>query len=91
MGIGGIDPPLLTSAVDGGEWSASCPDRFIPGGYPLVGRRLGGPQNLSGRCGVEKNVFPSPGIEPRPCSPYHVAIPTEPSRLNFKHSDVILS
>jgi hypothetical protein len=25
---GGIAPPILTSAVDGGEWPASRPDRF---------------------------------------------------------------
>jgi hypothetical protein len=38
----------LTSALDGGEWSASRPGRFSPQGkspwYPLD-RRLGGPQN----------------------------------------------
>jgi hypothetical protein len=27
----GIAPPILTSALDGGEWSASRPDRFNPG------------------------------------------------------------
>jgi hypothetical protein len=31
--------------------------------YPLV-RRLGGPQNRSGRGGEEKNSQPPPGIEP---------------------------
>jgi hypothetical protein len=30
MGSGGIAPLLLTSALDGGEWSASCPARFTP-------------------------------------------------------------
>jgi hypothetical protein len=30
-GSGCIAPPFLTSAVDGAEWSASCPDRFTPG------------------------------------------------------------
>jgi hypothetical protein len=30
-GSGGIVPPFLTLALDGGEWSASCPGRFIPG------------------------------------------------------------
>jgi hypothetical protein len=38
--------------IDGGEWSASRPRRFTPGGnrtrYPLD-RRLGGPQNRSRR------------------------------------------
>jgi hypothetical protein len=27
----GIGPPLLTSALDGGDWSASRPGRFTPG------------------------------------------------------------
>jgi hypothetical protein len=44
----------LTSALDGIEWSASCPCRFTPQGkspwYPLD-RRLGGPQSPSGRGG----------------------------------------
>jgi hypothetical protein len=31
--------------------------------FPL-NRRLGGPQNISGRGGEEKNSQPSPGIEP---------------------------
>jgi hypothetical protein len=34
-----------------------------------------GPQNQSGRCG-EKNLLPQPRIEPRPSSPYPVAILT---------------
>jgi hypothetical protein len=29
MGSAGI-APFLTSALDGGEWSASCPGRFTP-------------------------------------------------------------
>jgi hypothetical protein len=58
----GIAPPFLTSALDD-EWSASRPGCFIPkegaGGYPL-GRRLGGLQSRSGRCGIEKNFLPVP-------------------------------
>jgi hypothetical protein len=34
--------------------------------YPLD-RRLGGLQNRSGCCGIEKNPLPLPGIEPRTC------------------------
>jgi len=45
---------FLTSAVDGGEWSASRPSCFTSKGkspsYPF-GRRLGGPQSRSGRGG----------------------------------------
>jgi hypothetical protein len=49
---------FLTSALDGGEWSASLPGRFTPGKeprYPLD-RRLGGPQSRSGRRG-EETIF----------------------------------
>jgi hypothetical protein len=50
-GSGGISPPTLISARDGGEWSASrfgvFTPRDTPSGYPLD-RRLGGPQSRSG-------------------------------------------
>jgi hypothetical protein len=63
----GIAPALLTSALDGGEWSASGPSRCNPRGnsprYPLY-MRLGGPQRRSGRCGEEISLFPLPGFEP---------------------------
>jgi hypothetical protein len=35
MGSGGVDPPLLTSALDGGEWSDSRPGLFTLGGKNL--------------------------------------------------------
>jgi hypothetical protein len=35
MGGGGIAPPVLTAALDGGEWSASHPRHFSPGKQPL--------------------------------------------------------
>jgi hypothetical protein len=38
---------------------------------------LGESQNLSERCGEEKNLFPLAGIKLQPSSPYGVAIPTE--------------
>jgi hypothetical protein len=50
----------LTSALDGGEWSASHPGHFPQGKtpwYPLD-RRLGGPQSYSGHNGEEKNSQP---------------------------------
>jgi hypothetical protein len=31
MGCGGVAPPFLTSALVGGEWSASRPGRFASG------------------------------------------------------------
>jgi hypothetical protein len=58
----------LTSALDGGECSASRPGRLYPRGkrpwYPLD-RRLGGPQSRSGRGGEEKNSQLLLGLEPR--------------------------
>jgi hypothetical protein len=59
---------FLTSALGGGEWSASRPGRALPQGkylwYPLY-RRLGGPQSGSVHRGQRKNPLPLPGIEPR--------------------------
>jgi hypothetical protein len=54
---------FLTSALVGGEWSASRPGRFTLG-YPLD-RRLGGPQSRSGRRGEEKILDPT-RLEDRP-------------------------
>jgi hypothetical protein len=54
----------LTSALDGGEWSASRPGRFTPRERAPLDRRLGGPQSRSGCGGEEKNSDPPPGIEP---------------------------
>jgi hypothetical protein len=43
-GGGGIAPPFLTSALDGGEWSASLPCRFTRGerapGTAWIGDRV---------------------------------------------------
>jgi len=54
-----------TSALDGGEWSTSCPSCFTPQGktpwYPLD-RRLDGPQSCSGHSGKEKNSQPPPHL-----------------------------
>jgi hypothetical protein len=73
-----ISTHSLTSALDGGEWSASHPGRFNPRGkcpwYPL-NRRLGGPQRRSRRGYEEKNSQPLPGLEPRPYSPLPRNIP----------------
>jgi hypothetical protein len=57
---------FLTSALDGGEWSASRPGRFTPQGmnpWYLLDRMLGGPQSRSGCGGEEKNSQTPPGIE----------------------------
>jgi len=60
----------MTTALEGGEWSASRPCRSLPRGktrYPLY-RRLGGPQGWSGQ--VWK-------ISPLASSPQTVRIPTD--------------
>jgi hypothetical protein len=63
IGGGGI-APLLTTALDRGEWSASLQRLLYPQGksarYPLD-KRLSGPQSRSGHCGEEKNLLPPPG------------------------------
>jgi hypothetical protein len=50
---------FLTSALDGDEWSASCPSHFAPGEklqYP-VDRSLGGPQKKSQRYMAIQNFW----------------------------------
>jgi hypothetical protein len=68
---GGKAPPFLTSAPDGGEWSASHSDLITCGeiapGTHWRGE-LGGPQSRSERYGKEKNLAML-GIEPGPSSP----------------------
>jgi hypothetical protein len=69
-GSGSIAAPSLTSALDGGEWSASRSCRLTsreraPG--PLH-RRLSAPKRVSGLSGEEKNLTLQ-GIEPGPSSP----------------------
>jgi hypothetical protein len=57
---------FLTSALAGGEWSASCPGRFTLGTHWIEG--LGGPQRRSGQFGEEKildltgNRIPEPSV-----------------------------
>jgi hypothetical protein len=75
MGSGFIAPPLLTSVLVGGDSSASRPGHFtlkerVPR-YPLD-KRLGGIHIPFGPCGVEKNLLPLQGIEPRPLARHYV-------------------
>ena len=54
----------MTTALEGGQWSAARPGRTLPPGktrYPLY-RRLGGPQGLSGQ--VRKISPPPSGFDP---------------------------
>jgi hypothetical protein len=41
-GGGSITPPFLTSALDGGESSGSCPGCFVPGERALGTHWIGG-------------------------------------------------
>jgi hypothetical protein len=41
-GSGGIAPTFLTSTLDGGEWQASRPNRFIPGEIAPGTQKIGG-------------------------------------------------
>jgi hypothetical protein len=61
---GGVEAYLLE--LDGGELDALA--ALSPQKTPLVNwiGRMGGPQNLSGCCGLDINFMSLPGIEPRP-------------------------
>jgi hypothetical protein len=49
----------VTSALEGGDWSASRPDRFNHEEKPhYTFDRLRGPQSRIGRCGEEKILMP---------------------------------
>ena len=59
---------LLTTALEGGEGSASSPGRSLPPGktrYPLY-TGLGGPQ---GRSGQVQKISPPPEFDPRTVQP----------------------
>jgi hypothetical protein len=96
---GGIAPPFLTSALDGGEWSASRLCRFNPEGnspwYSLY-RSLGAPQRRCGLYGEVTNLLSLSGIElrflGRPARRYthwidlgKVIIPGKRERFNWRN------
>ena len=58
---------FLTSALDGAEWSTSCPGHFTMGKTSGVCmcRRLGGPQSWCGCFGKEKKLLPLLGLSPK--------------------------
>jgi hypothetical protein len=71
-GGGGIAPPFLTFALDGGERSVARPGRFTPRERSRGPHRIGG--CMGPRAGLDsvverKLVFPLLGIESRPSSP----------------------
>ena len=58
----------MTTAIEGGEGSASRPCRSLPPGntrYPLY-RSLGGPQDRSGQV---RKISPPPGFDPQTVQP----------------------
>jgi hypothetical protein len=78
-----IAPPFLISALDGGEWSASRPCRFIPGERALGTHWIGGWVGLSaGLDAVEERKILHCRESNQP-----VAIPTELSPLRLMKYD----
>jgi len=79
---GGLEVHLhtfLISAVDGGEWSASCPSCFTTRESPWnpMDRRLCGYQSWSGCSDKEMKFLPPLGINPGCPACSLVSIPTE--------------
>jgi hypothetical protein len=83
---------FLTSAIEGGEGSASSPSRTLPPGktrYPLY-RRLVGPQ---GRCWHVRKMSSPPGFDPRTVQ--HVGsrytdYATRPTSINYLGSNHLI-
>jgi hypothetical protein len=80
-GSGGIASPFLTSALDGGEWSASRPGRFAQGERAPDSNWIGGWMGpRAGLNAVEKRKSSAPqGIKPRPSSLYQLSYPGKQS------------
>ena len=74
----------MTSALEGGEWSAASPGRTLPPGktrYPLY-RRLGGPK---GRFGQAENLTPTGIRSPDPPASSQIS---NGSTFNFKNTSL---
>jgi hypothetical protein len=66
----GIVPALLTSAIDGSEWSASLPDHFTSEETALDTHCTGGCMGLGvGLDVVEESTYPCVNVNPTPGSP----------------------
>jgi len=81
----------MTAALEGGEWSAACPDRTLPAGktrYPFY-RGVGGPQGRSLRA---ENLVPT-GIRSQTVEPVvsrytdWATRPTNLSNIQCLHND----
>jgi hypothetical protein len=80
MESGGIAPSFLISTLDGGEWSASRPGRFITTERAPCTHWIGswvGPRTGLDAVVYKKIACPLPGIEHRPSSSQPVAIPAD--------------
>jgi hypothetical protein len=64
MGSGGIAPPFLSSALDGGEWSASRPGRFALGERALGTHWIGGWVGPRAGVAVDKRKMSCRGSNP---------------------------
>jgi hypothetical protein len=71
MGVEGIHPLVLTSALHGGEWSASCPGRFTPD-TDRIGDWVGTRAVLDA---LEKIKFRNPARTARSLSLYQLSSP----------------
>jgi len=87
---------FVTSTLDAGEWSTSCPNRFISRTEPryALNRGLGGPQSRFGRLWRRENLWPLPGLYLRTVQPVahlphrqrHFISPIDrPSQTEFRH------
>jgi hypothetical protein len=82
---------FLTSALEEGEWWASCLGRLNPGNRALgthwIGGWLGGPKSRYWHC-AERKFLTLDGNQttiPRSSRPQRVSIPTELSRLQINN------
>jgi len=66
----------LDSALYGGEWLVSRPDRYTPKKGPGT-HWIGGPQSRYGPCSEEKTRLPLSAIEPQSSNPQTVPLLTD--------------
>ena len=82
----------MTTALEGGEWSAAGPGRTLPPGktrYPLY-RRLGGPQGRSGRAeNLAPPRFEFPAVQPVAQSLYRLSHPAHGKAISITYSECV--
>ena len=82
---------FLTSTPDASEYFTSRPGHCAPGEEPQhpLNRRLGGPQNQSGRFGEVNIFFPTVIRTPDRPAPSLVTVLTTPTRLSSHNHNVV--